>query len=130
RATKLARMEVALDGELVSTRILNDILFCHSCPAATTRYIIALGDVREEQLSSGIWVGPAAGSTAAQRSAGGRVLAPGSQKIQYIVREPYHGMGEGYQLTKGVIGPGEALHLRGKIREGRIYMDGAQKMLD
>src|SRR5690606_9979921 len=49
RATKLARMEVALDGELVSTRILNDILFCHSCPAATTRYIIALGDVREEQ---------------------------------------------------------------------------------
>jgi len=130
RATKLARMEVALDGEVVSTRVLNDILFCHSCPAATTRYLIELGGQREEQLSSGVWVGPPAGSTAAQRSAGGRVLAPGSQKLQFIVREPYHGLSDGYCLTKGLVPPGETLRLHSKIREGRIYMDGAQKMLD
>ncbi len=130
KATRLTRMEVALDGEVVSTRVLNDILFCHTCPAATTRYIIELGDQREEQLSSGIWAGPAAGSTAAQRSAGGKVLPPGSQKLQFVVREPYFGMRDGYTLTRGLVSPGEALRVRSKIREGRIFMDGAQKMLD
>ncbi len=130
KATRLTRMEVALDGEVVSTRVLNDILFCHLCPAATTRYIIGVGAQEEAQLSSGIWVGPAAGSTAAQRSAGGKVLAPGSQKIQFVVREPYVGLRDGYTLTKGLISPGESLRIRSKIREGRIFMDGAQKMLD
>jgi NAD+ kinase len=130
KATKLTRMEVALDGEVVSTRILNDILFCHACPAATTRYIIELGDTREEQLSSGIWAGPAAGSTAAQRSAGGKVLPPGSQKLQFVVREPYFGMRDGYSLTRGFVAPGESVRFRSKIREARIFMDGAQRMLD
>ncbi|MBC7174620.1 MAG: NAD(+)/NADH kinase, partial [Polyangiaceae bacterium] len=130
KATRLARMEVALDGEVVSTRVLNDILFSHTCPAATSRYIIELGEAREEQLSSGIWAGPAAGSTAAQRSAGGRVLPPGSQKLQFVVREPYFGLREGYSLTKGLVSPGEVLRVRSKMREGRIFMDGAQKMLD
>lgn len=130
KATKLTRMEVALDGEVVSTRVLNDILFCHSCPAATTRYIIELGAAGEEQLSSGIWAGPAAGSTAAQRSAGGKVLPPGSQKLQFVVREPYFGLRGAYSLTKGLVSPGESLRIRSKMREARIFMDGAQKMLD
>jgi NAD+ kinase len=130
KSTRLTRMEVALDGEVVSTRVLNDILFSHQCPAATTRYIIRLGAQEEEQLSSGIWAGPAAGSTSAQRSAGGKVLAPGSQKLQFVVREPYVGLRDGYSLTKGLVVPGESLRIRSKIREGRIFMDGAQKMLD
>jgi NAD+ kinase len=130
KATRLTRMEVALDGEVVSTRVLNDILFSHQCPAATTRYWIGLGAQEEEQLSSGIWAGPAAGSTAAQRSAGGKVLPPGSQKLQFVVREPYVGLRDGYALTKGLVAPGESLRIRSKIREGRIFMDGAQKMLD
>ncbi len=86
RATKLSRMQVSVDGELVHTRVLNDVLFCHECPAATTRYLLKRGDLEESQMSSGLWAGPAAGSTAAVRSAGGRVLPIGSQKLQFVVR--------------------------------------------
>jgi NAD kinase len=40
KETRLTRMRVDMDGEIVSNRVLNDALFCHKCPAATTRYII------------------------------------------------------------------------------------------
>jgi NAD+ kinase len=127
RKTRLHRMQVEIDRKIVSKRILNDVLFCHECPAAASRYVLRHGRKREEQLSSGIWVGPAAGSTAAQRSAGGRVLAPGSRKIQYVVREPYHGLGEPMRLTRGLVAPDQALVLKSKIREGMLYMDGHNK---
>lgn len=124
RSTKLTRMKVEIDGRVVHRRILNDVLFSHSCPAAATRYILAFRGVEEEQLSSGIWVGPAAGSTAAQRSAGGKILPAGSRKLQFVVREPYSGVGPASRLTLGLVAPGQALLIRSKIREGMLYMDG------
>jgi NAD+ kinase len=123
-STKLTRMQIALDGEVVSTRVLNDVLFCHESPAATTRYLIRHRNVEEEQKSSGLWVGPAAGSTAAQRSAGGRVLAATSKQLQYVVREPYMPNGTRYRLTKGLIDPRESLHVTSKIHGGRLFIDG------
>ncbi|NLY95086.1 MAG: NAD(+) kinase [Myxococcales bacterium] len=129
KATRLSRMQVQIDGEIVSKRILNDILFSHSCPAAASKYVLRVGDVEESQLSSGIWAGPAAGSTAAQRSAGGRVLPIGSRKIQWVVREPYHGLEERFALVRGVIGPGEAIVIKSKMREGVIYLDGANRVI-
>lgn len=127
KTTRLTRMQVDVDDECVSTRVLNDILFCHECPAATSRYLIRHGDTEEEQTSSGMWAGPAAGSTAAQRSAGGKVLAIGSRRIQYVVREPYQAPGVHYSLARGLVDPGEELVLRSKMREGIIYVDGAHR---
>ena len=109
-------MQIALEGEVISTRVLNDVLFCHECPAATTRYLIRHGAIEEEHKSSGVWVGPAAGSTAAQRSAGGRVLPPTSTQMQYVVREPYVSNGTRYQLTHGLLEPDEQLLITSKIR--------------
>lgn len=128
RATKLSRMQVSVDGELVHTRVLNDVLFCHECPAATTRYLLRRGDHEESQMSSGLWAGPAAGSTAAVRSAGGRVLPIGSQKLQFVVREPYHRGDARLQLQKGVLAADEELTLVSLIREGRLYFDGANRV--
>ena len=125
--TELTRMRVDLVGDALSTRVLNDVLFAHECPAATTRYVIELGERVEEHLSSGIWVGPAAGSTAAQSSAGGRVLPLGSPELQFVVREPYHGFGGGSELTCGLVAPDQTLRIRSKIREARVFLDGAQK---
>jgi NAD+ kinase len=122
--TELTRMRIERDDEVLSTRILNDALFCHEVPAATSRYILGNGRLQEEQKSSGIWVGPAAGSTAAQRSAGGRVLAIESPLIQWVVREPYEPYGIHYQLEKGVLEPGDTLELRNKMRNGKLYLDG------
>jgi len=64
-STTLTRMRVERDGEVLHRRVLNDALFCHRSPAATTRYIISHEGREEHHKSSGVWVGPAAGSTAA-----------------------------------------------------------------
>ena len=96
KSTRLSRMRVDVEDKLISTRVLNDLLYCHESPAATSRYILSFGGDQERQMSSGVWVGPAAGSTAAIRSAGGTVLPIGSQKIQFVVREPYRGVDQGH----------------------------------
>lgn len=128
KPTKLTRMEVQVDGEVLSTRVLNDILFCHECPAAATRYIMRHDGREETHVCSGVWVGPAAGSTAAQKSAGGKVLPIGSRRLQWVVREPYLSGDDSLALAKGVVAPDTELRIKSKIRAGRIYFDGAQKV--
>lgn len=125
----LARMKVILNGEVVAARVLNDALFCHASPAATSRYLIQLGKVHEEHKSSGFWIGPAAGSTAAQRSAGGKVLPLTSQKLQLVVREAYTPQGERYRLGHTLIQEGAVLEVRSKMREGRIFIDGPDQVV-
>ncbi len=125
---RLCRMQVDLDDRVISTRVLNDVLYCHQSPAATSRYVIRHGGEQERQMSSGVWVGPAAGSTAAIRSAGGKVLPIGSQKIQFVVREPYRGVANKYRLVKGLVGPGDDLCITSRMTKGRIFLDGTQKV--
>lgn len=122
--TVLTRMQVELDDRVLSKRILNDALFCHQSAAATSRYLIRLGRTTEEHKSSGVWVGPAAGSTAAQRSAGGRVLAARSKLLQFVVREPYEPSGRPYALARGLVRPGDKLSIRSTMRAGRLFLDG------
>lgn len=125
--TVLARMRVMKNGEVIENRVLNEILFCHENPAATSRYRIRLEDgrtVQEDQRSSGVWVGPAAGSTAAQRSAGGRVLPIRSRKLQFVVREPYRPHGEPLVLPKGLVPEHGRLRLVNKMQNARIFVDG------
>ncbi|MDH5676156.1 MAG: NAD(+)/NADH kinase [Myxococcales bacterium] len=122
--TRLTRMQVSLDGQTVSTRVLNDLLFAHTCPAATTRYAITVDGRSEEHKSSGVWVATAAGSTAAVHSAGGKVQPIGSRRLQYAVREPYAAAQEHFDLLRGFIAPGEQLELQSHIRAGCLYIDG------
>ncbi len=128
RASRLARMRVDVGDKVISTRVLNDALYCHESPAATSRYIIEHDGDSERQMSSGVWVGPAAGSTAAIRSAGGKVLPIGSQKIQFVVREPYRGIDNKYRLVKGMVSPGTRVTITSRMTKGRIFLDGTQKV--
>jgi NAD+ kinase len=123
-------MAVNLNGKVVSTRVLNDALFCHPSPAATTRYILRLGKAVEEQKSSGFWIGPAAGSTAAQRSGGGKILPLSSRDLQLVVREPYTPEGEKLKLTRALVADGKELFVRSKIREGRLFIDGPHEVVE
>jgi NAD+ kinase len=130
RGVVLSRMRVELNDAVVHNRVLNEALLCHASPAATSRYILRIvGDgatQEEEQKSSGIWIGPAAGSTAAQRSAGGRVLPLTSKKLQFVVREPYHGDGDGVaqRLFLGLIDEDQRLEVWSKMRTARLFLDG------
>jgi len=128
KSSRLARMRVDVGHNVISTRVLNDALYCHESPAATSRYILEYADDQERQMSSGVWVGPAAGSTAAIRSAGGKVLPTGSQRIQFVVREPYRGVDNKYRLVKGMVPPGEDLRITSRMTKGRIFLDGTQKV--
>ena len=128
KSSRLARMRVDVGDNVISTRVLNDALYCHESPAATSRYILEYGGDQERQMSSGGWIGPAAGSTAATRSAGGKVLPTGSQKIQFVVREPYRGVDNKYRLVKGMVPPGDDLKITSRMTKGRIFLDGTQKV--
>lgn len=124
KSVRLTRMQVRLNGRVRSRRVLNEALYCHASPAATSRYIITHGEHTEDQRSSGLWVGPAAGSTAAQRSAGGRVLPLQSKRLQLVVREPYVPEGQTHHLLKFLVDPEETVRVRSKMQEGAMFLDG------
>lgn len=124
RRVTLARMEVRLNRKTIARRVLNEALFCHATPAATSRYILELDGWVEEHKSSGFWIGPAAGSTAAQHSAGGRILPLTSRSLQLVVREPYTPGGERLRLTRALVRDGSQLVARSKMDDGRIFLDG------
>lgn len=126
-ATKLTRMKVEVDGRRISNRVLNEALFCHRIPAATSRYILRYAGQREEQRSSGVWVGTAAGSTGAQRSAGGKVLPLLSQSLQVVVREPYVGERGSYRMTRFEVLARRQAVIQNKMRHACLFLDGPHR---
>lgn len=120
----LARMTVRLNGQVRSERVLNEALYCHAEPAATSNYIVLAGRRREEQRSSGLWVGTAAGSTAALRSAGGKILPLTSRNLQMVVREPYVGRGRKPALLKHIVADGSRIAVVSKMERARVFLDG------
>jgi NAD+ kinase len=126
----LTRMRVELNGQLLHNRVLNEALFCHTSPAATSRYVLRVVGTddrivaEEEHKSSGVWVGPAAGSTGAQRSAGGKTLPLTASDLQYVVREPYRPQRLG--LVLGLIGEGQSIAIKSGMRRSSVFLDGDQ----
>ena len=137
-SVQLTRMRIVRNGhEELTRRVLNEVLFCHASPAATSRYLLSVPRgprtrreiLTEDQRSSGLWVGPPAGSTAAQRSAGGKVLPLTAATVQFVVREPYVPKGERLALRRGLIAEDETITIRSKMRNGKIFVDGEELVL-
>lgn len=110
---------------------LNDILISHLHPASTSRYQISILNKQrqilkeEKQLSSGLWISTAAGSTAAIASYGFPSEAFNSHKILVASREPYAAKGETNQLNKFTIdGSKESLSIFSRMRQGLVCLDG------
>jgi NAD+ kinase len=121
---RLARLQASINGAPLPYLALNDLLVAQANPAAVTSYTLHLGAVSEVQKSSGVWIATAAGSTAAIRAAGGRIIPLRSRKLQYLIREPYFGDGCHYRLLKGLVPPDTPLTLTSRTRRGRLFMDG------
>lgn len=126
-ATKVTRLQVEVDGTVLTKRGLNDALFCHENPALVTRYRLVPWDKEdhEDQVSSGIWVSTAVGSTAAIRSAGGATSPHASGNLQYKVREPCEPLRSRYQHVHGFLPPGGSLEVTSYVAGGRVHVDGA-----
>ncbi len=129
KPTLVPRLEVELNGRKNPWLVLNDILVTTLSPAGTSRYVLKVGARAEEQISSGIWISTAAGSTAAIYSAGGRVLPPSSPKFQFVVREVYQKKFGPRRLLKGVLEPPKALEVISYMKEGRLFIDGANLVM-
>lgn len=122
---ELRRFHVRINDEVASVPVLNDVLISHSNPAAVSHYFLTIdGNEPEEQKSSGIWVSTPAGSTAAIRSAGGYVLPLDSERLQYLVREPYPMASRSYHFLKGIRPLEERFEIISKMDDGRIFVDG------
>ena len=125
---RLARMRVVLGEAVLTDRVLNDVLFSHTCPAATTEFVLETSGPPRLLKSSGVWIATAAGSTAAIRSAGGEVLPWESRRLQYAVREPY--MGDDEQDPGAMVmslEPGETMSVVTQTHNTCIYLDGPHR---
>lgn len=125
---RLFRMEVTVNGEVVNNRVLNDVLFCNDCPAMTTRYYLTLNDKGEPQISSGVWISTAAGSTAAVKAAGGVPMDAGLNALQYVVREPCPVGGRNQEnlpnLIRGIVSSNDSFSIRSKSLSATLFIDG------
>jgi NAD+ kinase len=123
KPTPLTRIEATLGSERIRPFALNDLLFAHRSPVASSRYALRVGDQSELQLSSGIWVATATGSTAAIMSAGGSAMALDDPRLQYRVREPYQRGDNRFALTAGFC---EHLEIVSRSDRNAIFLDGHQ----
>lgn len=124
----LARLHASINGSR-GMEALNDLLVTASSPAMTSHYVLKVpGQPAERQRSSGMWITTAAGSTAAIRSAGGRVMPLRSRRLQYLVREPYRGPDgrDSMRIVKGFIPPEKTLTVESRMADGRVYPDGGR----
>lgn len=124
KALSLARMAVHCGAQCISKRVLNDVLFANASPAIATRYRLDAPGGTEDQVSSGVWVGPPAGSTAAMLSAGGEVLPLERALLQFVVREPYLGALGAQRRLSGRVPSGAELSLTPTMRKAELYLDG------
>jgi len=102
RNFKLHRLKAEVDGKFVG-RALNEFYIGHKDVSGTSRYVLRVGKKEEEQKSSGVLIGAAAGSTAWIYSAGGKKLSLNSDKFQYVVRDAYSGRLTKAKMTRDVL---------------------------
>ncbi|MBX9671278.1 MAG: NAD(+)/NADH kinase [Candidatus Obscuribacterales bacterium] len=120
----ILRLELELNGKVLPERPLNEILLAHNHPAATSRYLLEIDGIREEQRSSGLWIGTPAGSTGSLRSAGGSVQQITEATFQYVVREPCVRPGEADKLLRGYLRKDQTIDIVSQMRTGAMYIDG------
>ena len=121
-------MCVLRDTEVLADRVLNEALVAAFSPAAMTRLRLAtvVGRARPTHAqfrSSGVWVGPAAGSSAAIASAGGQRLPISSRSMQWVVREPVGGAEQ--PMARGLFK--KELLVQIGSRDTRMFVDGGRR---
>jgi len=123
RSEGLWRMQVSINGKPIRDLALNDVLVAHRSPAETTRYTLACGERRQRQMSSGVWVATAAGSTGAIRSAGGAIIPLADRRLQYRVRELLAlSVRDSAPMVRGFAADG--LEVESHIPSGILSIDG------
>jgi len=118
----LTRLSFTINGNRTPYCALNDAFFAHRSPAASSRYLMRIGEHRELQVSSGVWLATQSGSTGAIASAGGDEMEIGDDRIQYLVTSPYRRTGATCELRHGyAAGP---IKMVSRSPNNALYLDG------
>lgn len=123
--TPLTRVAITIDDHAIPFAALNDVLYANVSPAASTRYALRLREETELQLSSGVWISTASGSSAAIGSAGGDLMEPTDRRLQYLVREPCPDRVGGPRLRRGYVD--DEISLVSRSDYNALYLDGHQR---
>lgn len=118
----LTRIEILIRGNRLPYTSLNDVLFCHKSPGAATHYLLRHGETREFQVSSGVWVSTASGSTGGIRSAGGDLMDADDDRLQYRVREPF--IKPGIPPLQLMGGFADELKFVSRSPSNQVFLDG------
>jgi len=121
----LWRLDFFINGRKNTIPVMNDLLISTLSPAGTSRYILKAGSRLEEQMSSGVWISSAAGSTAAVLSAGGKPFEATAKQFQFVAREVYQRKFGLRKFLNGVFKTGQTLEVISYMRQGRIFIDGS-----
>lgn len=128
RIQLLHRLDLRIDGGPCH-RFLNDCLFTSRHPALVSRYVLQADGRSENQISSGVWISTAVGSTGAIRSAGMRPVTLESEALLFKVREPFQGRGAS-RILEGCQIPPRGLTLIAAMPGIDCYLDGAFRRLE
>lgn len=118
--TNVNRLQVIIDGEAQGPPVLNDILFAHPNPAATTRYRmispVAAPDGARASRNSGLLICTAAGSSGWMYQEQGQLMSLVDQRMQYLHR--------GVRDASPTITDAPSVELESLTRRGLIFIDG------
>ena len=128
RIEPIHRLEMSVDGT-APHRIINDCLFTSRNPAAVTRYILSVDGRSEAQISSGVWISTASGSTGAIRSAGMLPLDRTAHALLFKVREPFHGL-KPFHVLEGSQMPPRGITLVATMPGIDCYLDGPYRRVE
>jgi NAD+ kinase len=114
---------VTYRNEAIPTPVLNDV-FIHNDNSAI-HYELQVGDKAEVQSSSGVWIGSPAGSTAALRSGGGKVLPITDEKMEFVVQMPILRPDRPVpRMLRGIVEAGGEILFTSHTRASKVWMDG------
>ncbi|MGI9242416.1 MAG: NAD(+)/NADH kinase, partial [Verrucomicrobiales bacterium] len=123
--TSISRLQVIIDGEAQGPPVLNDVLFAHPNPAATTRYRmiapVAAPETERATRNSGLLVCTAAGSSGWMYQEHGELMRLDDRRMQYLHR--------GMRDSRPTLTDAQSVELESLTRRGLIFIDGDRTTL-
>ena len=118
--TAADRLQVTIDGQQVGPPVLNDVLFAHPNPAATTRYRMIAPETAPENTratrNSGFLVCTAAGSSGWMYQEYGELMKLDDHRMQYLHR--------GMRDARPILTDADTIELESQTRRGVVFIDG------
>jgi len=120
--TRLYRLKIIIGKREIPYYVLNELFYANQNPAQVSYYNIN----GEMQMSSGVIISTAAGSTAWAKNAGGTILPLTSSNFQYVVREPSVNKFPESKNFKKVFDNGDEIIIEDLMGDSFIAIDGTE----